>query len=68
MKLNFVVEKNRLTQVFRQINEPREFENLMAITENFPKYVITLNDTLIGQNYKGIIQMNLLEFLLTTEL
>lgn len=43
----------------------REFGNLRAIDDNYPKYVITFNDTILGNNYGGIIQKNLIEFLMT---
>jgi uncharacterized protein len=36
----------------------------MLINDNYPKYVITFNDMIIGNDYKGIKQMNLLDFLL----
>ena len=41
----------------------REFGNLLKIQDNYPKYVITLNDVIFGQNKAGIMQKNLLEFL-----
>ncbi len=34
------------------------------INDNYPKYVITLNDMIIGDDYQGIKQMNLIDFLL----
>ena len=43
----------------------REFGNLMEIRDNYPKYVVTLNDMIIGEDYKGITYCNLGEFLLT---
>jgi Predicted ATPase (AAA+ superfamily) len=42
----------------------REFGNLMEIEDNYPKYVVTLNDMIIGNDYKGIQSMNLKEFLM----
>lgn len=42
-----------------------EFGNLMAIKDNFPKYVVSMDDFSVGgSRYKGIIHQNLLEFLL----
>jgi len=74
-EIDFVADKKGLRiyiQVCLQMTEPqtekREFGNLMAIPDNYPKYIITLNDSMVGQNYKGIIQLNLLEFLLKNEL
>lgn len=42
----------------------REFWNLMLVGDNYPKYVVTLNDLIIGNDFQGIKQMNLLDFLL----
>ena len=41
----------------------REFGNLLEIGDNYPKYVVTLNDMIVGKDYQGIIQLNLAEFL-----
>lgn len=41
----------------------REFGNLMGINDNYPKYVIALNDIIIGNDYKGIRYCNLRDFL-----
>jgi predicted AAA+ superfamily ATPase len=43
----------------------REFGNLMDIKDNYPKYVVALNDIIIGDHYKGITYCNLADFLLT---
>ncbi|MDL2320144.1 ATP-binding protein [Alistipes sp. OttesenSCG-928-B03] len=43
----------------------REFGNLMEIDDNYPKYVVALNDMIIGSDYKGIHYINLAEFLTT---
>jgi predicted AAA+ superfamily ATPase len=70
-EIDFVAERNGLkiyVQVCLQITEKstltREFGNLMMIIDNYPKYVITLNDLIIGKDYQGIKHMNLLDFLL----
>jgi hypothetical protein len=70
-EIDFVAERNGLkvyVQVCLQITEKstlsREFGNLMMINDNYPKYVITLNDLIIGNDYQGIKQMNLLDFLM----
>lgn len=70
-EIDFVAERNGLKvylQVCLQITEKsiitREFGNLLMINDNYPKYVITLNDLIIGNDYQGIKQMNLLDFLL----
>jgi predicted AAA+ superfamily ATPase len=41
----------------------REFASLLAIADNYPKYVITLADMHISNNYKGINCLNLIDFL-----
>jgi len=41
----------------------REFGNLLEIEDNYPKYVVTLNDMIIGKDYQGVIQLNLVDFL-----
>jgi predicted AAA+ superfamily ATPase len=70
-EIDFVAERNGLkvyVQVCLQITEKatlsREFGNLMLINDNYPKYVVTLNDPIVGNDYQGIKQMNLLDFLL----
>jgi len=42
----------------------REFGNLREIDDNYPKYVITFNDPIPGDNYGGILQKNLIDFLM----
>ena len=53
-------------QVTQQINsistEKREYERLLEIHDNYPKYVITLDKHTISRN--GIIHYNLIDFLL----
>jgi predicted AAA+ superfamily ATPase len=70
-EIDFVADKNGLkvyVQVCLQISDKtiadREFGNLLMINDNYPKYVVTLNDFIIGNDYQGIKQMNLLDFLL----
>lgn len=41
----------------------QEFGNLLLIEDNYPKYVVTLNDIFIGENNVGIIHKNLIDFL-----
>lgn len=40
----------------------REFGNLLAINDNYPKYVITL-DVYSGTSYEGILHLSLRQFL-----
>lgn len=57
-------------QVTQQINsektEKREYERLLAIHDNYPKYVLTADD-FAGGNYKGIKTMHIADFLLSDE-
>jgi len=41
----------------------REFGNLLQIEDNYPKYVVTLNDVSTGISKEGIIHINLIDFL-----
>lgn len=41
----------------------REFGNLLAIPDNYPKYVVTMDDFPAITTYKGIKHMHLLDFL-----
>jgi uncharacterized protein len=70
-EIDFVADKNGLkiyVQACLQITDQsvanREFGNLLMINDNYPKYVVTLNDLILGNDYQGIKQLNLLEFLL----
>ena len=69
-EIDFVSERNGLkiyVQVCLQITDKtvhdREFGNLLLINDNYPKYVVTFNDLIIGNDYQGIKQLNLLDFL-----
>jgi len=69
-EIDFVADKNGskiYIQVTLQLTEEttiqREFGNLLKIEDNYPKYVVTFNDIIIGRDYKGITQINLLDFL-----
>lgn len=69
-EIDFVADKNGLkiyVQVCLQVTDQntanREFGNLLMINDNYPKYVVTYNDPMIGNDYLGIKQMNLLDFL-----
>lgn len=57
-------------QVTQQINsektEKREYDRLLAIRDNYPKYVLT-TDNFAGGNYQGIKTMHIADFLLSPE-
>ena len=46
--------------------EKREYERLLEIRDNYPKYVLR-NDEFAGGNYQGIKSMHIADFLLSTE-
>ena len=46
----------------------REFGNLQAITDNYPKYVITLDDFFRESDFEGIKHLNLKDFLCKNDL
>jgi predicted AAA+ superfamily ATPase len=69
-EIDFVASKNGLKiyiqaclTISSKKTEEREFNNLLLIEDNYPKYVITLNDTIIGNDFKGVKQLNLIDFL-----
>lgn len=57
-------------QVTREIKsektEKREYERLLEIRDNYPKYVLT-TDAFAGGNYEGIKTMHIADFLLSAE-
>ncbi|MBQ7567599.1 ATP-binding protein [bacterium] len=72
-EIDFIASKagNKLyVQVTYTINSPeterREYERLLAIKDNYPKYVIRLDEGAAG-NYQGIRTMHLADFLLSRE-
>ena len=44
----------------------REFKPLKNIPDNYPKYIITLDD--VDMSHDGIIHLNLIDFLMDNEL
>lgn len=74
-EIDFVAEKHGST-VYIQVaylivddkTSEREFGNLLEISDNYPKYVVSMNPMLSPQNYKGIKHMTLRQFLLTEKL
>lgn len=70
-EIDFVADRNGLKvyvqvclQITDQTVQDREFGNMLLIEDNYPKYVVTFNDLIIGNDYQGIKQINLLDFLL----
>ena len=72
-EVDFVAQKqnDRLyVQVTQEIKsektEKREYERLLEIRDNYPKYVLR-TDEFAGGNYQGIKSMHIADFLLCTE-
>ncbi len=70
-EIDFLCEKNDnriYIQVCYMLTDEqtinREFGNLMAVKDNFPKYVVTLDEFNTNSAYKGIKQIHLRDFLL----
>lgn len=69
-EVDFIAQKNG-EKIYIQVaymldNEhtvAREFGNLLAIPDNFPKMVVTMDKLIAGASYKGIQQIHLLDFL-----
>lgn len=57
-------------QVTQELRSPktekREYERLLEIHDNYPKYVLT-TDEFSGGNYEGIKTMHIADFLLSSE-
>lgn len=68
-EIDFVTEKNGeriYVQATLTINEEktleREFGNLLKIQDNYPKYVVTM-DEFDGNTFEGVMCLSLREFL-----
>ena len=58
-----VVQHDTTTVHHRDTTYQREFGNLKAIRDNYPKYVIRMDD-FAGGNYEGVKTMHIADFLL----
>lgn len=72
-EIDFVATKqnNKLyIQVTQEIQSEetqiREYERLLEIKDNYPKYVLRIDDFACG-NYEGIQTMHIADFLLSNE-
>lgn len=72
-EIDFVATKQNekiYVQVTREIKsektQKREYEQLLEIRDNYPKYVVMADD-FAGGNYEGIKTMNIVDFLLSKE-
>jgi len=41
----------------------REFGNLLEIKDNYPKYVVSMDDAMTGSDFKGIEHLHIMDFL-----
>ena len=71
-EIDFVAEKNAeriYVQVCYLLTDEkvmeREFGNLLAINDNYPKYVVSMDNIGSTSSYQGIIHMNMAEFCLS---
>lgn len=69
-EIDFIAEKKGDTQYFQVAWKipsekvlTREFGNLMKIPDNYPKYVISMDDIPASDSYKGIKHIHLKDFL-----
>lgn len=72
-EIDFVAERQNerlYVQVTQEIRSERtakrEYERLLEIRDNYPKYVLT-TDAFAGGNYQGIRTIHIADFLLSTE-
>ena len=72
-EIDFVATRQNDTlyvQVAQEIpsekTEKREYDRLLEIPDNYPKYVLT-TDAFSGGNYKGIQTMHIADFLLSSD-
>ena len=69
-EIDFVGERNGM-KLYVQVSltimdektREREFGSLLLVQDNYAKYMVTLNDMHIGNDYKGIKCLNLKDFL-----
>ncbi len=69
-EIDFVGEKNGqkiYIQVAYLLSEEttikREYGNLILVEDNYPKYVVTMDELFVSTNYKGIFHIHLRDFL-----
>lgn len=54
--------------LYDQKTVDREFGNLMQLPDNYPKFVITMDEFPLNTSYKGIKQLHLRDFLMMTDI
>jgi len=69
-EIDFIAEKNG-NKIYIQAayiiaderTHEREFGNLLKIDDNYPKYVVTMDNYAVGNNFNGIEHIHLIDFL-----
>jgi uncharacterized protein len=76
-EIDFIAEKRNkkvYIQVTLQLGDPegstykREYTALLAIKDNYPKYILTMEGKLAGEGEYGIQRINIVKFLLKNDL
>ncbi|MBI4427453.1 MAG: ATP-binding protein [Candidatus Magasanikbacteria bacterium] len=68
-EVDFVCEKAgqrlyvQVAYLITEENKEREFGNLLAIRDNYPKIVVSMDELLVKGGYKGVRQENIRDFL-----
>ena len=59
----------QVVYILTEKNKVREFENLLAIPDNYKKMLISMNNMLQKENeYKGVKHLHIRDFLLSDKL
>ncbi len=72
-EIDFVCEKQnerlyiQVAYLITEENREREFGNLLAISDNCPKIVISMDEIIDKGEYKGIKQINIKDFLIKSD-
>jgi predicted AAA+ superfamily ATPase len=68
-EIDFVCEKQgekiyiQVAYIVSDQNREREFGNLLIIRDNYPKFVVSMDEFISNNEYEGIKQVNLRKFL-----
>ena len=68
-EIDFVCEKRgkrlyvQVAYLITEENAKREFGNLLAIKDNYPKLVLSMDEMIDDSEYKGIKHLNIKDFL-----
>jgi len=68
-KIDFVCEKQgekiyiQVAYLITEQNKEREFGNLLSIKDNYPKFVISMDEFISNNKYKGIKHIHIRDFL-----